>query len=161
MNRILRMLADTNQSIPKYVLRAGLVSAIPEIIVGIMFIKLGVYGWLGPPPEFSHTARILSSIADPWIEVFIMRPVMRVLQRRIRKTLWIGVASGVILGGLFYSPWGPGWGLGAVWRLLVLSMCLMEWEKKDKKRAIIVTGLANTCGSLLCGIVYIISFLAT
>jgi hypothetical protein len=75
--------------------------------------------------------------------------------------MWVPVASGLIWGNL-HALGGLQWGVSQIWSFFVLSVCFLEWEKKSRGLAILVTGLlhmwANLVGFMLLFLVWILLY---
>ena len=64
------------------------------------------------------------------------------------NTIWVPVASGLIWGNL-HAFGGEQSGVSQIWGFFVLSVCFLEWEKKSKGLAILVTGLVHMWTNLV------------
>lgn len=147
MKIILRILSDTQQPILSYVWKATLLALIPSLVIGVG-VALAFPGNV-PPLSGSNASVICGAlIVSPWLETFLMWPVLSLIKRVAVKSTHIAVAS-AILWGLLHSLAAPVWGLGVLWPFFVFSICFLEWEKKSKRRAIGVTALVHTGQNLL------------
>ena len=89
-----------------------------------------------------------SLILDPWMETFLMWPVLWMLNRLMTAPTKIAIASAV-LWGILHSLSAPAWGMIIVWPFFVFSVGFLEWEKKSKGVAIVVTALVHTCQNII------------
>jgi membrane protease YdiL (CAAX protease family) len=145
---LLSTLRNTDQPILSYVWRAWLIALVPALFIGAITTGLGMSG--GQVPDWLPRVRVsllflpfVALLIAPWTETLLMWPVLAILKRTIKKTLLVLGASGLIFGLLHWPA--PGWGAPQMWAFFVYSLCFLEWEKKSKTRAIIVTALVHTC----------------
>ena len=147
---ILPLLRNTDQPVLSYVWRAWLIGFIPTIVIApiiglIMPDKVPSID--GSPGSMfykqSPITIVLSAVVlGPWIETLLMWPILGLLKRIIRKTLWVAAASAVVWGVL-HSLAAPAWGLGVAWPFFVFSLCFLEWSKISIGKAITATALIH------------------
>jgi hypothetical protein len=153
MQLVLSVLRNTDRPIPVYVWHAWLIDLVPCIIVVLPLLVL-----LGPrhsaPADsllpFLITPRWFweAVVKAPWTETLIMWPILFVLRLILGNTMWVPVASGLIWGNL-HAFGGYQWGVSQIWSFFVLSVCFLEWEKRSKALAILVTGLLHMWNNLV------------
>jgi hypothetical protein len=159
-SNLFQSLRNTDQPILSYVWRAWLIAFIPSLVVGaIAASSFALLGYKDPQPDFSSLSElvVVAVLVAPWLETLIMWPVLAVLKLILRRTLLVALASGVIFGAL-HVVGGPhlSQGVATTWSFLILSLCFLEWYKKSKWRAIVVTALVHTLhNGLVFGVVMI------
>ncbi len=141
---ILRILRNTDQPIRSYVWRAWLIVFVPTIAIGTIGAALGIPGPEVPLPDKLGSFAVAAVLIAPWAETLLMLPILWILKRFIRSTLWVAFGSAVIWG-MLHALNAIGHGLTATWMFLVFSLCFLEWEKKSKATAIGVTALVHMC----------------
>ena len=145
--RILAILRNTDRPIFSYVWRTWLISLIPSIfaanVVGIVLpAKL---------PKMDTSLAVMFVVLVficPWLETLIMWPILAILKRTVKRTLWVAAGSAVIWGVL-HSLVAAAHGLIVAWPFFVFSICFLEWQKKSTKKAIGVTALIHMCQNTL------------
>jgi hypothetical protein len=147
-------LRNTNQPILSYVWRAWLIAGIPALFIAAIATGLGMTGgqlldwpWRFRVPLWLWFLALL--LIAPWTETLLMWPVLAILKRAIGKTVLVILASGLIFG-ILHCTYAPAWGAPQMWLFFVLSFCFLEWAKKSKGRAIVVTALVHTCHNAVC-----------
>ncbi len=141
---ILRILRNTDQPIRSYVWRAWLIVFLPTVAIGMIGAALGIPGPEVPLPDKLGSFAVAAVLIAPWAETLLMLPILWILKRFIRSTLWVAFASAVVWG-MLHALNAIGHGLTATWMFLVFSLCFLEWEKKSKATAIGVTALVHMC----------------
>lgn len=162
---IMRELGDTDQPVVRYVWRAWLLSIVPTGVIGLL-----TYLLLGDPPNASALdldPELLSQplltgalwVLAPWIETLMMWPILFVLKRVVLGGLfWVAVDSGLIWGCL-HALDGTMWGTGQAWGFFVFSACFLEWEKKSKASAIIMTATLHSCHNMIVLVLFAVVLL--
>jgi hypothetical protein len=149
---ILSVLRNTDRPIPVYVWNAWLIMDMPGLLIGAIVLVL-----LGPRlpeadsllPYLMTSARFgLMLVVAAWTETLAMWPILFLLKRIFGNSIWVPVVSGLIWAGIHASG-GQQWGVSKIWGFFVLSVCFLEWEKKSKGLAILVTSLVHMCGNLV------------
>jgi hypothetical protein len=158
---ILRALRNTDRPVASYVWRAWLISFIPSLVIALIVTSvLGSHTVKTPAPKQSPISEVFGVVVlSPWVETFLMWPILAMLKRFSQSILWLALGSALIWGGL-HSLFIPTLGVPASWGFFVFSVCFLEWEKKSKTGAIVVTALVHMCqnglpdviGSLLTGL---------
>lgn len=163
---ILSVLRNTDRPIPVYVWHAWLIDVVPCLLIAVPVLELlgpPVHGAVDPPIQTLMTLSFFSELVvkAPWTETLIMWPILFVLRLILGNTMWVPVASGLIWGNL-HALGGLQWGVSQIWSFFVLSVCFLEWEKKSRGLAILVTGLlhmwANLVGFMLLFLVWILLY---
>ena len=159
MQLILSALRNTDRPIPVYVWHAWLIDFIPDILIAAIVVAAIVVAALFGTDLSAETHSLLPSLTTsmlfwelvvkaPWTETLIMWPILFLLRLILGNTIWVPVVSGLIWGNL-HAFGGAQSGLSQIWGFFVLSVCFLEWEKKSKGLAILVTGLSHTCTNLV------------
>jgi hypothetical protein len=147
---ILHILRNTDQPVLSYVWQAWLIGFIPTIAIGTLVgltMPDKVPSIDGTPGSMfykqSPITIVLSAVVlGPWMETCLMWPILGILKRIIRKTLWVAAASALVWGVL-HSTVAPAWGLGIAWPFFVFSLCFLEWSKISTGWAITATALVH------------------
>jgi len=145
---VLRWLRNTDQPVLSYVWRAWLLDRIPTLalatILGALFKVEDTTSSL--PDSFSWWFLFGTGLVAPWAETLLMWPILSILKRVMgnQNILAIALASAAIWG-ILHERIQPLWGLTVFWGFFILSLSFLEWEKKSKRKAIVVTGLLHTC----------------
>lgn len=166
MQFILGVLRNTDRPIPVYVWHAWLINFIPCILIGAIVVAAIVVAALfgtrllaaadsSRPSLMTLTFFWELVVEAPWTETLIMWPILVVLRLILGNTMWVPVVSGLIWGNL-HAFGGEQSGVSQIWGFFVLSVCFLEWEKKSKGLAILVTGLVHMLVNL---VVFLLLFL--
>lgn len=153
-NRIFRPLRNTDQPKLSYVWRAWLITFVPSpVIGGILWFTLGLPSNQGMLPNES-LLRFFSGmlLLSPWGETLLMWPILFMLKRAFQNIYRIALASAAFWGVL-HGMFGLATGLGATWPFFILSLCFLEWEKKSKGSAIVVTASVHRCFNIVPAVV--------
>lgn len=150
---ILSILRNTDRPIPDYVWHAWFIMEIPSILIAVTVIALFGTRLSAETetllPHFVTSPQFgISLVVAAWKETLIMWPILFLLRRILGNTIWAPVVSGLIWGGIHASG-GEQWGVSQIWSFFVLSVCFLEWEKKSKGLAILVTGLVHMCANMI------------
>jgi len=79
-----------------------------------------------------------------------MWAILWTLKLFIQNRLLVALVCAAI-NGLAHNPYESGWILGVVWPFFVYSLCFLEWEKKSKGKAIVVTAMVHTFYNMVPG----------
>lgn len=162
MKTILQILRNTDQPMLSYVWRAWLIILLPVVV---MTTAKSLLELPGPDVESSSLLNsdqslrwsflVPAGFVCPWVETLLMWPILWTLKRVMgnQKIFGIALVSAVIFGCL-HGLSGISWGLTATWGFFVFSLCFLEWEKKSRYAAILVTGSVHTVNNL--GVVLVI-----
>ena len=155
MKKILRILRNTDQRVWNYVWKATLISLLPSLAISA--VVMSMLPDEGPSFEGPVVLSVIGMLVlSPWLETIILWGILWILRRFMARRTRIAIASAVLWGGL-HSLMAPAWGLIVAWPFFVFSVCFLEWEKKSKGRAIVVTALVHTCQNLLPAIALVAS----
>lgn len=152
MQLVLSALRNTDLPIPVYLWNAWLIDVIPAIPIVVIVIAL--FGTRLPaddplvPSLMTLTFFWELVVKAPWTETLIMWPILFLLRLILGNTILVPVASGLIWGNL-HAFGGEQWGVSQTWSFFILSVCFLEWEKKSKGLAILVTGLLHMWANLV------------
>lgn len=157
IQRILRILRNTDQPTLSYVWRVWLIAFIPSFVIGtITALAIAMLGYDDRLPDMSPMFfLIVGVIIAPWVETVFLGWILAILKRIIRNTLWVCLVSAVIWGVL-HGLQSVGQGLTVTWVFFIMSLCFLEWEKKSRKMAIRVTALIHMCQNGVAFIVMLI-----
>jgi hypothetical protein len=146
-HRILASLRNTDQPLFSYIWRAWLIALIPSLAMSI------IVSFVMPDklPKFEGPLAgtvVLLALVGPWFETFLMWPILWVLKKTVRKTLWVAAVSAVIWG-IVHSLGAAAHGLTTAWPFFVFSLCFLQWQQKSTGRAITTTALLHMCHNTL------------
>lgn len=147
-----RSLFDTGQTKFAYLGKALLLDLPLCVAVGAI---VGLF-MSDPGPDFSKYSPaqllFLLCIFAPFVETGLMMLIFGVL-RWFTKRGELMVAFSVIIWALLHSTSHPLWGLGIAWPFLLFSVCYLNWEKRSRSHAFLMTaafhGLHNSFLALL------------
>lgn len=154
MQLILSALRNTDRPMPVYVWHAWLIDFIPGILIAAIVVAAlfgtGLSAKTHPllPSLMTLTLFWEMVVKAPWTETLIMWPILFVLRLILGNTILVPVASGLIWGNL-HAFGGEQSGVSQIWGFFVFSVCFLEWEKKSKGLAILVTGLVHMCSNMV------------
>jgi hypothetical protein len=155
MKWVLRILRNTDQRMWSYVWKATLISLIPSLAISAV-VALVIPGkgpdFEGPPLIFTLLGILVLS---PWLETLLLWGTLWVIKRLLKGPVQIAIAAAV-LWGMLHSLGTPTWGLSVAWPFFVFSVCFLEWEKRSKGRAIVVTALVHTCQNIIPAIAVVV-----
>lgn len=154
MKRILHFLSRTDLPALSYVWRAAVIAFVPSIILSTV-VSLFLPGKAPTFPGPAVLVVLSVLIFSPWIETLLMWPILWILKRFIRHQLFIALGSAAVWA-IFHSLAVPTWGLVIAWPFFIFSVCFLEWEKKSKRTAIVVTALVHTCQNTIPAIAILI-----
>lgn len=144
---------DTSVSMRKYVLRMGLISLVPSIIIAIL---LGVSGIADEESRLVFEGPILVLvplilIAGPAIETLLLSFTLWLLSFFSKRKVVLALVSALIWAGL-HSVAAPAWGLVVFWPFFVFSCSYLAWREKSWGRAVWVTFCIHVFQNVLPGI---------
>jgi hypothetical protein len=154
--RLLSLLFDNHISIWKYILRTGLISLVPSIMIALI---LGVTGAITEEtsPEFKGSAPVLLIslvIISPLLETLLMGGGLWILSFITKRQVLLAVISAFIWA-VMHSLIAPTWGLVVIWPFFVFSCSYLAWRKRSWRRAILVTSCVHAFQNILPTIVAI------
>jgi hypothetical protein len=155
-NRLLSLLFNNQISMWKYVLRTGLISLVPSLIIALI---LGLTGVITEEtgPEFKGPAiglLIGLVIVSPPLETLLMGGVLWILSFITKRQVRLAVISAFVWAGV-HSLIAPAWGLGVIWPFFVFSCSYLSWRRRSLWRAILVTSCVHAFQNILPAIALI------
>ena len=147
---LLCLLFENNISMWKYILRTGLISLVPSMVIAII---LGLAGAVteDTSPKFEGSALglfILMVLVSPPVETLIMAGGLWVLSFITKKPVRLAIISAIIWA-LVHSLIAPVWGLGVIWPFFVFSCAYLGWRRRSWWRAILVTSCVHAFQNIL------------
>ncbi|MBN2595033.1 MAG: hypothetical protein JXA81_16125 [Sedimentisphaerales bacterium] len=147
---LLSLLFDNKISIWKYVLRTGLISLVPSIIIALI---LGLSGAITEDtgPEFEGSALglfITLVIIGPLLETLLMGGGLWILSFITRRQALLALISAFIWA-VMHSLLAPAWGLVVMWPFFVFSCSYLAWRKRSWWHAILVTSCIHAFQNFL------------
>lgn len=147
---LLSLLFDNRISMHMYILRTGLISLVPSVIIAII---LGLFGIISEEmgPDFKGSALSLLIgivILGPPIETLLMGGLFRVLSFITKRKVQLAMMSAVVWAGL-HSIVAPAWGLGVIWPFFVFSCSYLAWLQRAWWRAVLVTSCVHAFQNIL------------
>lgn len=152
------LLFNTGISMRKYVLRMGLISLVPSLIISAVLYGMGFLSE-ETSPELEGPAVfvfIMIIAVGPAIETLLMSVVLWGLSFITKRTIALAVMSSFVWAGLHSLAWPP-WGLAVLWPFFVFSCSYLAWRQKGWWRAIWVTFCIHVFQNLLPGLIFIFS----
>ena len=149
---------DTDTSIPRYVLRMGLVSLIPSLLISMILSLTGIISEENMPKFEGPALAVLVGIilVSPLVETLLMSLVLKILSLVVRKPLLLAGLSALVWAGL-HSLATPVWGLGVVWPFFVFSCAYLAWRRKSWCHAVGVTCLIHMFQNVIPGLAVLAS----
>jgi len=147
---LLRWLFDTRISMRRYVLRTGLISLLPSLVLTFILALSGVIteetgpAFEGSPLELT----VLIVIVGPPLETLLMALGLRILSFITRRRIPLAVMSAFVWACL-HSIAAPAWGLGVIWPFFVFSCSYLAWRQRGWWRAILVTSCVHAFQNVL------------
>jgi hypothetical protein len=144
------LLFDNRVSMWKYVLRTGLISLVPSLIIVLIFGLTGVISQ-ETGPKFEGPAVglfIMMVIIGPPLETLLMGGVLRILSFATKRQVWLAVISAFLWAGL-HSLMAPAWGVGVIWPFFVFSCSYLSWRRRSWWRAVLVTSCVHAFQNFL------------
>ena len=153
---LLSLLFDNRTSMRRYVLRTGLISLVPSVVIAII---LGLFGIINEEmgPDFKGSALSLLIgivILGPPIETLLMGGLFWVLSFITKRKVRLAMMSAVVWAGL-HSIVAPAWGLGVLWPFFVFSCSYLTWRQRAWWRAVLVTSCVHAFQNILPAIAII------
>jgi hypothetical protein len=155
-NRLFSLLFDNQISMWKYILRTGLISLVPSLIIALI---LGLTGVITEDtgPEFQGPALGLLIglvVISPPLETLLMGGVLWILSFITKRQVRLAVMSAFVWAGV-HSLIAPAWGLGVIWPFFVFSCSYLSWRRRSLWRAILVTSCVHAFQNILPSIAVI------
>jgi hypothetical protein len=151
---LLSMLFDNRISMGRYVLRAGLISFLPSMVIVFILAASGIMTEERAPTFEGNPLFILLMVVavGPPIETLLMVPILRILSFLTRREVPLAVMSACVWAG-FHSLLVPAWGLGVIWPFFVFSCSYLTWRKRSFWRAMLITSCVHSLQNLVPGII--------
>ena len=148
--RLLWLLFDNKISIWKYILRAGLISLVPSLVIAVI---LGLSGVITEDtgPEFEGSALGLLFtlvIIGPLLETLLMAGGLWILSFITKRQILLVIISAFIWAVL-HSLFVLAWGFVIIWPFFVFSCSYLAWRKHSWWRAILVTSCVHAFQNVL------------
>lgn len=148
--RLLCLLFDNNISIWKYILRTGLISLVPSIIIAVI---LGLSGVITEEtgPEFEGSALsllIMLVIISPILETLLMGGGLWILSFITKRRVLPAVISACIWA-VMHSLFALTWGLVVIWPFFVFSCSYLNWRRCSWHHAVLVTSCVHAFQNIL------------
>jgi hypothetical protein len=148
--RLLSLLFDNQISMWKYILRTGLISLVPSLVIAMI---LGLSGIVTEEtgPEFEGPAIVLFVglvIVSPPLETLIMAGVLWLLSFITKRQVVLAIISAFVWAGM-HSLIAPAWGLVVIWPFFVFSCSYLNWRQRSLWRAILVTSCVHVFQNIL------------
>jgi hypothetical protein len=137
-NRLLSLLFNTEGPVWRYILRAGLISLVPSVLVAFLLGAIGLADE-GAMPQFDPESNavllfVLLVIISPVLETLILGLGLWLLSFATRNLLRQALVS-CILWAVLHSLAAPLWGLTIVWPFFVFSCAYLAWRQKSRWHA--------------------------
>ena len=154
--RLLSLLFDNKISMWKYILRTGLISLVPSLIIVLI---LGLTGVITDQtaPKFKGSAIslfVMMVIIGPPIETLIMAGVLWILSFITKRQVRLAIFSAIVWA-VIHSLLAPAWGLGVIWPFFVFSCSYLAWKKRSWWHAILITSCVHAFQNFLPAIMTI------
>jgi len=154
--RLLCLLFDNQISMWKYILRTGLISLVPSLVIAMI---LGLTGVIteetGPDFKGSVIGLFIGLvIVSPLLETLLMAGGLWILSFITKRQVRLAVISAFVWAGV-HSLIAPAWGLGVIWPFFVFSCCYLSWRRRSWWRAILVTSCVHAFQNILPAIAVI------
>jgi hypothetical protein len=149
-SKLLSLLFDNQISMWKYILRTGLISLVPSLVIVLI---LGLTGIITEEsgPEFKGPVLGLligMVVISPPIETLLMGGGLWILSFITKRQVRLAVFSAFVWAGV-HSLIAPAWGLGVVWPFFVFSCSYLSWRKRSWWHAILVTSCVHAFQNIL------------
>ena len=149
-NRLLSLLFDNKISTWKYILRTGLISLVPSIIIALI---LGLSGAIkedtGPEFEGSPLSLFITLvIIGPLLETLLLGGGLWLLSFITRRQVLLALISAFVWA-VMHSLLAPAWGLVVMWPFFVFSCSYLAWRKRSWWHAVLVTSCVHAFQNIL------------
>ncbi|MDI6449461.1 CPBP family intramembrane glutamic endopeptidase [Anaerobaca lacustris] len=154
-NRPLSLLFNTRTPVWRYILRAGLLSLVPSLLVSFLIAGVGL-GNEETMPQFDRAAGpvvlfVMVVVVSPVVETLVLGFGLWLLAFLTRKLLWQALGSSVIWA-ILHSLAAPAWGLVVLWPFFVFSCAYLAWRRRSLWHAMGVACGVHVFQNLLPGI---------
>lgn len=130
---IYRFFFNTEIPMGRYIVRSGVVSLVPSLLIGAALAGSGVLTEENAPQNnLSDPAVILFAFVlfAPIFESFVMAAGLYLLSFFTRRPLRLAAMSAVVWGVL-HSLIAPIWGLTIAWPFFVFSCAYLAWRRRS------------------------------
>ena len=153
---LIRLLFDNKISIWKYILRTGLISLVPSLVIAVI---LGLSGVITEDtgPEFEGSALgllFMLVIFGPLLETLLMGGVLWILSHITKRQVMLAVISAFIWAVL-QSLFAWAWGIVIIWPFFIFSCSYLAWRKRSWWHAVLITSSVHAFQNILPTIVAI------
>ena len=147
---LIRLLFDNQISIWKYILRTGLISLVPSILIAVI---LGLSGVITEDtgPEFEGSAPgllFMLVIFGPLLETLLMGGGLWILSFITKRQVILAITSAFIWAVL-HSLFAWAWGLVIIWPFFIFSCSYLTWRKRSWWHAILITSCVHAFQNIL------------
>ena len=151
---LLSKLFDDNISMPRYAIRAWLISFLPSMVIVVVLASSGIMTEESGPTFEGGSLFILPMVVliGPPVETFLMVPILWILSFVSKRDVPLAAMSACIWA-VFHSLLAPAWGLGIIWPFFVFSCSYLHWRRRSFWRAILVTSCVHALQNLVPGII--------
>ena len=154
--RLLSLLFDNQISMWKYVLRTGLISLLPSLVIVMILGSTGVITEETGPEFKGPVIGLLIGLVviSPPLETLLMGGVLWILSFITKRPVRLAIMSAFVWAGA-HSLIAPAWGLGVIWPFFVFSCSYLGWRRHSWGRAILVTSCVHAFQNALPAIAVI------
>jgi hypothetical protein len=133
-NRVLSLLFNTQGRVWKYIVRAGLISLVPSLLVSFVVASVGL-GNEENLPQFAEEVGagalfVSLVIVTPAVETLLLGLGLWLLSFATRRPLRQALGS-CVLWGVLHSLLAPAWGLVVAWPFFVFSCAYLAWRRRS------------------------------
>lgn len=154
--RLISLLFDNKISFWKYILRTGLISLVPSIIIALILGSIGaITDETGP--EFKGPALTLVVslvIISPILETLLMGGGLWIFSFITKHQVLLAVISACIWA-VMHSLFALTWGLVVIWPFFVFSCSYLNWRRRSWRQAVLVTSCVHAFQNILPTVVAI------
>jgi len=154
---LLSLLFDNRISAHKYILRTGLISLIPSLIISFILGFLGIMNE-ETSPDIQGSALFLfvgMVVIGPPIETLLMGPILKLLSFMTKYKVRLAIMSAFVWA-VVHSLLAPAWGLGVFWPFFVFSCSYLNWRRQAWWRAVLITSGVHAFQNFLPTVLVII-----
>ncbi len=151
----LSLLFDTKTPIPAYILRTGLISLIPSLLISFILSSIGIMKEETLPEFEGPVILVVISMIfiGPILETFLMALILKILSFISKHKVKIAIMSACVWAVL-HSLQAPVWGFGIIWPFFVFSCCYQAWRKRSFWLAILVTSCVHAFQNTLPALIW-------
>lgn len=137
-NRVLSLLFNTRGPMWKYVIRAGLISLVPSLVIAFLLAGVGLSDEEAMPQFSQEMGAVFlfvnMVIVAPVLETLLLAFGLWLLSFATRNPLRLALAS-CVLWAVLHSLAAPLWGLTIVWPFFVFSCAYLAWRRRSRWHA--------------------------